>query len=195
MPLAQAADAHQARSGSRLRDTRLARDRTGRPSGSHPLAAAKHRLQCRNAGASHGNADLDHAPQVDQNALFERVLGLGVAVNGVETYYAADCSKGTSPKDEEKGDLLSTWALNGPQRRNGKSQDPYIGYDVERRCCCMRSGWSVRGLSSALMGNRRVQTIEESCGVDAGARLSLADEEEHGVQDDRCLAEDLECPR
>lgn len=68
-------------------------------------------------------------------------------------------------------------------------------------------------LSSAIMGNKRVQTIEERCGVDAGARLSLgkiphlvkwptladrdykADEEEHGVQDDRCLAEDLECPR
>jgi hypothetical protein len=62
------------------------------------------------------------------------------------------------------------------------------------------------------MGDRRVLTVEEGCRVDACARFGLGkiphlvkrpalgngdhetDEEENGVQDDSCTAEDPESP-
>lgn len=78
------------------------------------MAAAKYGLECRDTGAGRGNAYLDHTPQIDDDALFERVLGLSVAVDGMETHYAADGGKSTGAKDEEESDLVPLWPLDEP---------------------------------------------------------------------------------
>jgi hypothetical protein len=133
VPLAQPAHAHhQPRSGSRLGGTRLSRNRTGCPSGSHPLAAAEDGFEGRDAGAGYGDADLDHAPQVNQDAFLERVRGLGVAVDGVQAHHATDGGKGAGAENEEESDLFAVGPLDGPQRGNWKGEDPYVCDDVER---------------------------------------------------------------
>lgn len=137
------------------------------------MTPTEHRLQSRDASACHSNANLDYAPQINEDAFFERIRGLGVAVYGVETHDTANGGKPTGAEDQEKGNLLPVWPLDGSQRRNGKPQDPYISYDVERGCRYVWVCLSVRAPISVVPGNRGVRTVKEGCGVDAGTRLGL----------------------
>ena len=132
---------------SRLRRPGSASDRPSRTARSHPLPAAKDGFEAGDAGARHGDADFDHAPQIDEDALLKRVGSLGEPVDGVQADNAADGGKGAGAKNEVEDYPIAAGALDAAEGWDGEDKDPNVCYYVESGCRCGQVVSATPGIS------------------------------------------------
>lgn len=158
--------------------------------GGGALVLAEDGLEGRHAGASDGDCELDHGPEIDGNTIAEGVIGLGVNTDGVEADDGGNAGEGPGAEGQKEGNFLFSRALDGAEGFEWEAEDPEIGDNVEA-------------------GGR----VEESGSVDAAPLNSFgkvphllqwptlgesddkADEEEQSVEHDRALTEHAEGSR
>lgn len=95
-------------------------------------------LEGGRAGAADSDADLDHAPHVEDDAVVERIRRQRVLVDGVQADQRRDGCEGADAEDHDEGHLLPARAVHARERPDGQAQDPHIRCDVEGRGCYTR---------------------------------------------------------
>ena len=95
------------------------------------LTPAENGLERRHTRAGYGNGDLDHGPEVNEDAFAEGIDGHGVRVDGVQANDGGDRGKGADAEDEEEGVFLAGGPVDGAEGFDGEEEDPDVGYYVE----------------------------------------------------------------
>jgi hypothetical protein len=87
--------------------------------------------------AGQRDGEFDDAPDVDGDAVAERVGGLGVDADRVEAHDGGDAGEGAGAEDEEEGEFLAVGALDRAEGFVWEEEDPKVGYYVEGGGCWM----------------------------------------------------------
>lgn len=90
-------------------------------------------LEGGRGSADDGDVDLEDGPEVDENALLERIDGKCVGVDSVEANDRGDGREGTDTKNEDERNLLLPGPVDLDEGLDGKRDDPDIGDDVKAR--------------------------------------------------------------
>lgn len=101
-----------------------------------PLPTAKQRLEGGNRRAPDANIDFNHTPEVDRDAIVKGVFRFGVDADRMKADDGSDAAEDTKTENEDKSDLLTLRSLYAQECLHWKSQDPYIGNNVEGRGGC-----------------------------------------------------------